>query len=303
MTISQRQGENANRPTAHAVPFTQSGAAILRKLELPRGVQLCQYANANEHVFYEENKIHTFSMYLKGGHETQRTDKQSLKGAPGRFCLMPAGSYSAWHIGGGQEFLHIYFDDEYIKRLALENFDIDPRAVALPQLTFESSDSLLALTRHSLLNWEWHQADHNLRLHHSLQTLLLAVLQTIGLKKIRLDAVPRSGLSPYIGRRVDEYIRTNLHRQILLAELADVAGSSEFHFSRMFKISRAETPQNCISRLRVESLQHALQNRQQVQKLSMAQLAYEHGFSSQSHMGRVFKQYTGISPGRFSKLL
>lgn len=265
-------------------------------------MQLCQYANAHEHVFYEEDKIHTFSMYLNGGFQTHRTDKQCQKGAPGRFCLMPAGSYSAWQIGGGQEFVHIYFDDSYIKRLALQNFDIDPRLVSLPQLTFQSSESLLALINHSLLNWDWSQADNQLLLQHSLQTLLLNILQTIGVSKINVSAAPKAGLSPFARKQVDEYIRSNLHRQIYLEELAEVACVSEYHFSRMFKISLADTPQNYISRLRIEKIQRVLANRNPSENQSMAELALDYGFSSQSHMGRVFKQYTGITPGQFARL-
>lgn len=291
-----------NAATLNPTAFTQSKANTLRKLALPGGVQMCQYANEHEHVFYEEDKIHTFSMYLNGGFQTHRTDKQCPNGAPGHFCLMPAGSYSAWQIGGSQEFFHIYFDDAYIKRLALQNFDVDPRTVSLPQLTFQSSKSLLALINHSLLNRDWSETNNQLLLQHSMQTLLLNVLQTIGINRVDVNRIPKAGLSPFARKQVDEYIRNNLDRQMYLEELAEVAGVSEYHFSRMFKISLADTPQNYISRLRVENLQRVLRTSNSSIRPSMAELALEYGFSSQSHMGRVFKQYTGITPGQFVRL-
>ncbi len=280
------------------VAFAKSTVHALHKLDLPQGVRLCQYANAHEQVYYQNEQIHTFSMYTQGGYQTRRTDTTATQGAPGRFCLMPAGSYSAWDIGEAQQFMHVYFDDSYIKRLALQNFDVDPRRVSLPHLTFESSAPLMALVQHSLLNWDWTDTDNQMLLQHSLETLMLNLLKTVGVQKINTDTPLKAGLSPSARSRVEDYVQANYQRQILLAELAEIAGLSEYHFARMFKISFAQPPQHYISRLRVEKLQQRLKALSE--RPNMAALAQEHGFSSQSHMGRVFKQYTGLTPGKFA---
>ncbi len=297
------QPSNAkNVSSTSPVAFTESRADALRKLDFPQGMQLRQFSNAHEHVFYEEERIHTFSMYLEGGFQTTRTDINSAQGAPGRFCLMPAGSYSAWQIGGAQKFMHVYFGDDYIKRLALENFDIDPRLVALPHLTFEKSESLMALAQHGVSNWDWSEADNQMMLQHNVQTVLLNLLKTVGVKKLECKSLLKAGLSPYCQKQLIAFIDANFRRQIYLSELAELSGLSEFHFARMFKLSFASTPQSYITDVRVEKLQHRIRAFNKASRPGMAQLALEHGFSSQSHMGRVFKDRVGVTPGQFLKL-
>lgn len=284
------------------IPFLQSSAQPLRALELP-GARMSQYINEHEQVYYEDHSIHTFSLYLEGGYQTHRTDTQAQHGGPGRFCLMPAGSYSAWDIGMTQKFVHVYFDDDYIKQLAMQNFDMDPRQVSLPQLTFEQNDSLSALVQHSLLTLDWQQPDNLMLLQHSMQNVLLHLLQAVGLKRIKLDTPLKAGLSPSVKRRLRACVEENYQRQISLGELADVAELSEYHFARMFKLSFAVTPQTYITQYRVDQLQHSLKRVARRGRPDMARLAQEHGFCSQSHMGRVFKQHTGVTPGQFVKSL
>ena len=290
-----------NQSQASPVEFANSHVRTLRELALPQGVQMRQYLNAHERVYFEKPDFHTFSMYLQGGYQTRRTDAPAPLGEPGKFCLMPAGSYSAWHVGQEQNFVHVYFDDDYIKRLALQNFGVDPRRVALPQLTFESSETLHALLKHSVLNSNWSDESNRMLLHHSLQTMLLHLLETTGVRQIKTSEPLKAGLSPVIQNRLVDYIEANLHRQIYLQELADEAGLSEYHFARMFKISFTETPQNYINQRRVEKIQQYLTRQHQNGQQPLAQLALAFGFSSQSHMGRVFKQFTGITPRQFAR--
>jgi len=52
--------------------------------------------------------------------------------------------------------------------------------------------------------------------------------------------------------RVIDYLRRNLDRPVKLAELADVACFSEFHFHRVFRAVSGETLNNFTNRLRLE---------------------------------------------------
>src|SRR5580704_11803817 len=71
------------------------------------------------------------------------------------------------------------------------------------------------------------------------------------------QAVPRAKTQPqsdYAQRidRVIDYLRANLHRPVKLAELANVACFSEFHFHRIFIAVSGETLNNFTNRLRLE---------------------------------------------------
>ena len=60
--------------------------------------------------------------------------------------------------------------------------------------------------------------------------------------------------------RVIDYLRANLHRPVKLAELANVACFSEFHFHRIFTAVSGETLNNFTNRLRLEKAARLLRN-------------------------------------------
>src|SRR5688572_20657634 len=53
-------------------------------------------------------------------------------------------------------------------------------------------------------------------------------------------------------RRVDAFIRANLHRPVALQDLAGAAELSPFYFSRMFKAATGTTPHQHLMAMRVE---------------------------------------------------
>lgn len=277
------------------ITFELSKKTCVRQKSLSHGLTWAHYRNNNEHLSYVNNKQHTLSMYLTGGYNTFRTDIKANKGAPGKFCLMPKGADSQWQVGDTQEFMHLYFDDTYIKRLALRVFDIDPRTIDLPELTFTEDLGLEALFRHNMARANWHTNDMQLALEQVTDTILISMLQRMGNKQLKSPL--KGGLSPKICVLVCDFIQANYQRQIYLAELADLAQLSEYHFCRMFKESLAQTPQEYLTNVRIEHVKHALS----YSELKLADIALKVGFSNQSHMGRYFKKLIGVSPREFRR--
>lgn len=105
-----------------------------------------------------------------------------------------------------------------------------------------------------------------------------------------LDGLPEKARS-----RVLDFIEANLERDIRLEELAQVSGLSRFYFSRLFKQTMQLTPYQYIIRRRVERAKQLLQRTQ----LSIADIALECGFSSQSRLSYHFKRIVGVSPKAF----
>ena len=277
------------------ITFELSKKTCVRQKSLTHDLTWAHYRNNNEHLSYVNNKQHTLSMYLTGGYNTFRTDINANKGAPGKFCLMPKGADSQWQVGDTQEFMHLYFDDAYIKRLALRVCDIDPRTIDLPELTFTEDLGLEALFRHNMARANWHTNDMQLALEQVTDTILISMLQRMGNKQIKSPL--KGGLSPKICVVVCDFIHANYQRQIYLAELADLAQLSEYHFCRMFKESLAQTPQEYLTNVRIEHVKHALS----YSELKLADIALKVGFSNQSHMGRYFKKLIGVSPREFRR--
>ena len=277
------------------VSFNESHKLCFRQNALTEKLSWAHYQNSQERLFYVNDKQHTLSMYLSGGYETHRTDIQSDFGAPGRFCLMPKGSESHWQLGTPQQFMHLYFDDHYLKQLALKVFDIDPRTLMLPELTFFKHPGLESLFRHNMADINW-QDESPLALKQATDTILISMLYHSGMTKPVKTLT--GGLSPRVITMIREFIHAHFHRQIYLSELANMAQLSEYHFCRMFKESFAHTPQEYLTYTRIEQVKHLLGHSSH----SLTEIALACGFSNQSHMGRYFKKQLGITPKAFQKI-
>lgn len=280
-----------------ATSFEQSTSKIcLRQTSLTDALSWAHYQNEHDRLYYVNNKQHTLSLYMSGGYETHRTDVNSGFGAPGKFCLMPKDSESHWQLGQTQQFMHLYFSDDYLKQLALKVFDIDPRMLQLPELTFTNDAATEALFRHCMATSDWQSGDDHLAMEQVTNTILVSMLQNMGITK--LTTTVKGGLSPKVAALVCDYMQANFHRQVYLAELADLAQLSEYHFCRMFKQSMAQTPQAYLLAVRIEQVKLRVYNGQ----VTMADIALQCGFANQSHMGRYFKKLVGISPRQYRQL-
>jgi AraC family transcriptional regulator len=97
--------------------------------------------------------------------------------------------------------------------------------------------------------------------------------------------------------RVIDYLRGNLHRPVKLAELADVACFSEFHFHRIFTAVSGETLNSFTNRLRLEKAARLLRYAEK----SLTDIALDCGFSSSATFSRAFRAGYDTSPSQFRK--
>jgi AraC family transcriptional regulator len=107
----------------------------------------------------------------------------------------------------------------------------------------------------------------------------------------------RGGLSPAALRRVQVFVEANLGRAIHLHDLAARAALSPFHFARAFKTSAGMTPRTYVEHRRIEQAKRLLAESTQ----SLAQIAVEVGFGTQSRLTSIFKRRTGFTPGEFRR--
>lgn len=288
----QLQLHNHLQPTVTS--FDKSPSKLcLRQTSLTDALSWAHYQNQHERLFYINNKQHTLSLYLSGGYETHRTDVNSGLGGPGKFCLMPKGSESHWQLGQKQQFIHLYFNDDYLKQLALKVFDIDPRLLQLPELTFSSDAATEALIRHCMVTSDWLDGDNHLAMEQVTNTIIVSMLKNMGITKLK--APVKGGLAPKVSSLVCDYMQAHFQRQIYLVELAELAQLSEYHFCRMFKQSLAQTPQAYLLTIRIDQVKLRLTTG----RGNLADISLQCGFANQSHMGRYFKKIVGISPRQY----
>jgi AraC family transcriptional regulator len=108
---------------------------------------------------------------------------------------------------------------------------------------------------------------------------------------------PKAGgtLSRMLSARVEDYMISNLDRNISLAELGELVGLSPHHFSLVFKNTFGTTPHQYLLMQRVEKAKRLLASGEQ----SIGEAALEVGFANQSHFTRMFRRLSGETPREY----
>ena len=96
-------------------------------------------------------------------------------------------------------------------------------------------------------------------------------------------------------RKAESFILENFTRKISLKEIADIAGLSPPYFSTIFKEEMGENLSKYLNRLRVEKASRLLLETD----MSLSEIAACCCFEDQSWFSKIFKAYTGISPGKY----
>lgn len=100
------------------------------------------------------------------------------------------------------------------------------------------------------------------------------------------------GLPAFRLRKVLAYIEEHFAEDLKMDELAEVAGMSKYHFSRLFKDAVGVPPYRYVVQQRVEAARRLLLRTD----LQVTQIALRTGFSSQSHFSTTFREHTGTTP-------
>jgi AraC-like DNA-binding protein/ligand-binding sensor protein len=96
-------------------------------------------------------------------------------------------------------------------------------------------------------------------------------------------------------RKAERFIMENFTHKISLHKIAEASGLSAPYFSTIFKEEMGENLSGYLNRLRVEKACHMLTETE----LTLSEIASSCGFEDQSWFSKIFKNYTGISPGKY----
>ena len=102
------------------------------------------------------------------------------------------------------------------------------------------------------------------------------------------------GLAPGVKRHVLAWIDAHLDQPLTLADLAQQAGLSEFHFARMFRQSLNMAPHQYVMQQRMAKAQNLICH----SALPLTEIALACGFSSPSHFSHRVKAATGLTPSQ-----
>ncbi|MBX9815636.1 MAG: AraC family transcriptional regulator [Sphingomonas sp.] len=126
-----------------------------------------------------------------------------------------------------------------------------------------------------------------------LETDGLTVALVALLKRLVEEQRPRGGgLTGWQVRRCEEYLRENLAENVSLAEVAELARLSPFHFARQFKATMGLPPAAYQRKLRLERAQEMLLGTD----LEVGEIAVAVGYETPQAFARAFRQGIGASP-------
>lgn len=224
-----------------------------------------------------------------GGGATRIVDLES-----GALSIMPAGSAYDWSTRGPIEFAHLYLAPCSLDRLVAEEFDRDPSSLSLEDRVGVRDPLLQTLFLAMLEESAGATAVSRLYLDTLLQSLMMRLVRNYG-NVASSPLRPTHSLPPARLRRVLDFMQANLAADIKLADLASVAASSPFHFSRSFAAAAGAPPYAYLLGLRIEAAKVMLATGSG----SVQEISESCGFNSAAQFSRTFKRLMGTTPGKF----
>ena len=109
----------------------------------------------------------------------------------------------------------------------------------------------------------------------------------------RADREKRSNRETISG--IIHYINSNLTADLSLAALADMAKFSPIYFHKLFKASTGKTLRDFVERQRIKRAVELLISTD----MTLTEISYECGFSTQSYFSYAFKRNMGVTPREY----
>lgn len=125
------------------------------------------------------------------------------------------------------------------------------------------------------------------------------LLSTLGTLMTQHGGVSSEGWIARVPERIQhakDFLLADLSQKVSLAEVAEVAGMSRYYFLRQFKALTGVPPHVFRTQQRIAKAKQLL-----LRHWSFSAVAMETGFTDQSHFTNIFRQYTGATPGQYSR--
>jgi AraC family transcriptional regulator len=209
----------------------------------------------------------------------------------GMLVISPANAESSLTWTSTRENIALAISPESLTELAIQEFDRD--RVNLPILPFGTIDPI-ALKLAELLKAELARNEQpNELLVDSLITVFgLHLLRTHAQLRSGTPTRARGGLSVADARRVQDYVQENFSRKLAVAELSSLCNLSPGHFIQAFTKTFGEPPHRRLVNLRLDFAEKLLVETD----MTIAEVAYLSGFSSQSHLTSAMRRYRQVTP-------
>ncbi|MEM8750797.1 MAG: AraC family transcriptional regulator [Pseudomonadota bacterium] len=212
--------------------------------------------------------------------------------------IAPADQVSAWRVDDQVEVLHFYIDDHVLRGIAEQEFNVDGSTVEILDTTGADDDFMRRLAP-VVLSEIQSKSPHSRLMLDSFDTIvachLLRNYSNIGDRVISSIQTTEADREKHTMAKARAYISERLSESFGMADVARHVGLTEFHFSRCFKKASGVSPHQYLLDRRISKARDLLANSDE----PLSGVAYDCGFSSQSHFTSAFGKKMGVTPGEF----
>jgi AraC-like DNA-binding protein len=127
------------------------------------------------------------------------------------------------------------------------------------------------------------------------QTQFIEILSAFTQAHGKVSSPVASGNEPKAVSRIKDFINAHFHQNVSIDDLVRITQLSRSYLIRSFKRCVGIPPYTYLIQTRIKHAKKLLSK-----KIPVAQVAYEMGFSDQSHLTRHFKSITGITPKQYA---
>lgn len=227
---------------------------------------------------------------VEEGHGTFYSQGQFRQIGPGDIALIPAGEVHACNpqVDTGWTYRMFYIDPNWLRNLAEESTkskrDIPNFSIPLIQhpALFRSLAQL-----HNTIESSAGKLEKESSIYATFTQLI------IGYSDRKSQRSRRYKKSQAIKLALD-YLTDNLADNISLNELSSLTGFSAYHFLRVFRDTVGLPPHAYQTQLRINRAKKLLADGKDI-----VQVAYDTGFTDQSHFSHKFKQLVGATPRQY----
>src|SRR5215469_7830640 len=290
------------------VSVTESFDSFLARLSsqpastdaIARGIAIESYSGAQGDGPEITSDKHILTMGLKHPSRFEIGDnanhKMSYVRQPGSLSLVPAGECPVMRAETEFDLVACALDSGLVSGLDSE-LGRRPKGELRLQLHFQDPAAQQLMT---LLLADAHEGFSTERLYTEYLAQALAVRMLYQGRQSRHETINRgaSALPRYVLRRIIERMRC-FSCDLSLQALANESGYSRVHFVRMFRAATGYSPHNYLLNLKLERARELLKN----PSMSLIDIALDCGFSSHSHMSRLFHKFVGVTPSAYRRRL
>ena len=215
----------------------------------------------------------------------------------GEFYLCPAAmpGFTSWATA--DETLHLFIKPDLLRSVAIETECLNPDKIELLPVLKTYDPQIEQLTKLLFGEMQNNSFGGKLYLESLKQVLVIHLLRHYSV----FEPIFRQnkGLAPYKLRQTIDYIQAYLDRDLSLEVMAKQIGVSRSYFADQFKQAMGVAPHQYVIQQRIEKAKRLLKER----TLSIAEIALECGFASQSHLNKAFGKYVGTTPKNYREQL